>query len=240
MDVRPLSNQEPLSARRYQEQAKIVSDALVGDPVDHADLKSAEAAISPFDRKTTTDQLISNIRAANNGKPEVYLSTPITGGDRLYNYLESKQAHSKSELAPEDLGGYTSKVIISNCKHAHKIADELRKDGDQIVEPSQITLPGWDQTKYNANWTDFVSQLPLSKVEVCDGWQLSYGCLLEVRTALDKGIPVVDEHGKAVTREGAKEIVDQAVTDASGRGFTLGALSKVITDPLDTLPLELK
>jgi hypothetical protein len=172
------------------------------------------------------------------GAEKVYISTPITGGNKLYDFLEAEHVHSKKELDPNDLPAYDKQVVTVNCKHAHRIASKLRNQGVCAVEPSSIQFPGWSQTLYNQNWTRVVNEVPFSKVIVCDGWELSYGCLLEVRAALDKGIPVTDEHDHVIDKASALKKIADSSHHLVDKGFSVTHLSDALLAPIATLPME--
>ena len=84
-----------------------------------------------------------------------------------------------------------------------------------------------------------VRETPLVEIKVCDGWELSYGCLLDgARAGFDRGIAVVDEREKTMTRESAQHLVEASVARASNRGFDLSFLQPVLTAPWETVQLE--
>jgi hypothetical protein len=218
------------------EHASLVASALLNRAPLAANLRASESWLASLPRQHITDLLIDAVNQACNHQPDIYLSTPITGGPRLYAFLQSRNKRSKAELSPEEVVQYTQQVVKQNCTHAHAVAELLRQGGRSVIEPSQIGIPGWNQAHYNENWTAFVRELHLKELHVCDGWQLSYGCLLEVRAALDKGLPVLDESGKQLDRQQATRAVQRAVEQVS---FPLATLTKVLTAPMHSLPLEI-
>ena len=58
-----------------------------------------------------------------------------------------------------------------------------------VMDPSEITIPEWSQSHYAAHWDAVVKELA-SKVVLAPGWDFSTGCVLELKRALDKGIPI--------------------------------------------------
>ncbi len=211
--------------------------AMHGQRVGRRMLQGAQEFLAMLPRKETTNELIDSLQVGRHKAP-VYVSTPITGGNRLYDFLAEKGVESKKGLKIEDIPAYNSRVIAANCKRAKQVARQVRGTGAAAIEPAAISLPGWCQTKYNEHWTEVVRDLPLSKVVVCDGWQLSYGCLLEVRVALDRGLSVEDENGQRLTRESALDKVREAVSQRATQGFNLGPLERTLTEPFESLPME--
>lgn len=215
-----------------------VSRALLGHNPDHKE--QAETIVGLIPTETATALVISDVaRLDDPQKGMLYLSTPITGGKRLYEFLDKVGKHSKKELTEAESAAYKKEVIAANCSHADQIADALRGRGEQVFAPAEIGIPGWDQSTYNKHWMKCMQQLPLTGVTLCDGWQLSYGCLLEARTAYDRGLPVTDERGQELSRDQALEIVLRDARRAEQQGFHVGEIGKVLTAPLDSLPLEL-
>lgn len=215
-----------------------LASAMHGQSIARRVLQGAQEFLALLPQKETTQELIDCLQVGRHRAP-VYVSTPITGGNRLYDFLAEKGVTSKKELSIEDIPAYNSKVITANCSRAKQIAREVRRSGQDAIEPAAISLPGWCQTKYNQHWTEVVRDLPLSKVVVCDGWQLSYGCLLEVRVALDRGIPVEDERGRTLSRGAALDEVREAVSHRATQGFHLAPLERTLTEPFESLPMEI-
>lgn len=218
--------------------ARTVADQMFGEPPSPKALYQSELTLARMSQSDATTLLVDSLIKGEPDAPKVYISTPITGGNKLYDFLEAEHVHSKKELDASDLPAYDKQVITVNCKHAHRIATHLRNQGVCAVEPSSIQFPGWSQTLYNQNWTRVVNEVPFSKVIVCVGWELSYGCLLEVRAALDKGIPVTDEHDRPIDKASALKKISDSSHELVNKGFTLAHLSDALTAPFASLPME--
>ena len=119
----------PLEVRKAACQ---VGDALLCQTLDKVELKHSQQIVAGLDRKAATALMVGHIN--NSGlQGMAYVSTPITGGDRLYDFLESKNAKTKSELTPEALkeygeGGHRAKLQARgrNCR---------RNDGERQGRP---------------------------------------------------------------------------------------------------------
>ncbi len=218
--------------------ARMVAGRMFGETTDARSLYRSESSLSRMPQPEATSFLIDSLIQGEPKAEKVYISTPITGGNKLYEFLEAEHVHSRKELDPGDMHAYGKQVITVNCEHAHQIAEKLRSQGVCAVEPSSIQFPGWSQTLYNQNWTRVVNEVPFSQVIVCDGWELSYGCLLEVRAALDKGIPVSDEHNQPIDKKAALARIERSSAGLTDKGFTIGHLSDALTAPFATLPME--
>jgi hypothetical protein len=218
--------------------AKKVAQTMIGHDLSRRVMDEAQRTLAKMEQPVATDALVKSL-AQDMGHEAIYVSTPITGGTRYFNFLEQQGASSKEQLNQGQLTAYNMQVIAVNCNNAAKVADGLREQGHSAIEPSAISLPGWSQTQYNSNWMKVVNDLPSSKMLVCDGWEASYGCLLEVRSAFDKGIPVVDQHQRPISREDALKRVEKTTRELAERGFHVGLLSLALTAPVEQLPLEL-
>ena len=212
---------------------------MMGEDIPKDVLVRSEATLVSDKRELVTDLMVDSIKQRCHGKKATYVSTPITGGDRLFQFLEKHGVKSKKELDPATKADYAKEVIQANCEHAAGVNKEHRAAGETCLEVSSIAMPEWNQINYNEHWTEVVRDAPLEKVLVCDGWQLSYGCLLEVRNALDKGIPVTDEDGKIYDKNAAIQFVSDSKRSLESKGFQLGLLTQALTEPLSSLPMEL-
>ncbi len=218
-----------------------VADVLLGTQF-HPSRKAYASKVFALDQGQSTGQLVRHLRplASWNRQRFAYVSTPITGGERLYEYLASCGVKSKKDLTPEQMGGFYSKVIQANSRAAAEVSHRLRDHKVATLNPSAANFPGWKQTQYNANWTGLLQNLALDAVVLCPGWQLSYGCLLEVRSALDHDIPLKDDSLRPLSRKDLSEQVEAAVVKARARGFEVSDyLPKALTAPLQELPLEI-
>ena len=218
--------------------ARMVADQMFGEAPDPKRLYQSELTLARLGQTEATNLLVDSLVQGEPGAEKVYISTPITGGNKLYDFLEATNVRSKQELDPNDLPAYDQKVITVNCQHAHRISEKLRAQGICAVEPSSIQFPGWSQSLYNQNWTRVVHEVPFTKMIVCDGWELSYGCLLEVRAAIDKGIPVSDERNQPIDQAAALKRIQRSSTHLEHKGFRIAHLSQALTAPFATLPME--
>lgn len=218
--------------------ARTVADKMFGDSPNARSLYRSQTTLANMAQPEATTLLIDSLVQGEPQAEKVYISTPITGGNKLYEFLEAEKLRSRRDLRPEDMPAYESRVITVNCQRANRIAEKFRSQGVCAVEPSSIQFPGWSQTLYNKHWTRVVNEVPFSKVVVCDGWELSYGCLLEVRAAMDKGIPVADEHNRPIDKQSALARIKQSSASLEDKGFTMGHLSDALTAPFATLPME--
>lgn len=126
-----------------------------------------------------------------NGRPMTYVSTPITGGRKKFDFLTEKGVLEKNQLDQQARNEFVAKVIQSNTDRVFHVAEALRQEpGHEVVmDPAEITIPEWSQAQYSAHW-DAVVQHLASRIVLVPDWHLSQGCVLELNRALSKGIPI--------------------------------------------------
>ncbi len=212
--------------------------ALLGQHVAIGERSKHSIELAEAPQAQTTRAVLQNLTQQTKDFKTVYVSTPITGGARLYEFLEDKGVTSKAELKGEDKAAYGREVVKPNVRTAEKRAEKLRQSGLAVINPTAVAIPKWGQTDYNRNWVEVLNKVNLAAVMLCPGWQLSYGCLLEVRTALDRGVPVNDEKDRPITREKALARVTQAVNQVREKGLKVADLPKVLTEPFESLAME--
>lgn len=212
--------------------------ALLGQHVAIGERSKHSRELAEAPQQQTTKAVLQNLTAETKDYKTVYVSTPITGGQRLYDFLEERGVASKNELPPADRAAYAREVVKANVRKAEKRAEQLRSSGMAVINPTAVAIPKWGQTDYNRNWVEVLSKINLAAVMLCPGWQLSYGCLLEVRTALDRGVPVNDEKNRPVTRDNALRRVTAAVNEVREKGMKVADLPKVLTEPFESLAME--
>lgn len=171
-------------------------------------------------REEFTQQFIGACREFANGRPITYMSTPVTGGTRKYDFLADRGKRSKSQLAEQEQADFARDVIGGNTDQAFSIAECLRDVPELglVMDPSEISMPGWTQQMYLEHWLDVVHQLA-DRVVVAPGWEVSKGCVYEVRDALEKGVPVETAHGKPLDRETVLACISGEVQRLSQAGF---------------------
>lgn len=125
------------------------------------------------------------------GSPMTYISTPITGGLKKFDLLERLGVSDKKDLDSKGKSRFVQDVILGNTHRAFRIAESVRLEPgyDKVMDPSEITIPEWSQSHYAAHWDAVVKELA-SRVVLAPGWDYSSGCILELKRALDKGIPI--------------------------------------------------
>lgn len=225
-----VSRPVPLGIPAYR-----ASRALLGHDRHPASLSYLSRSLEDKTQPEISDQVMKSLRPSvdRRGK-SVYLSTPITGGVRLYESMVAYGVTSKNELSRDQ----REAVMKHNITASERTADKLRQKGCTTLNPTAMNVNKWTQSHYNKHWLTLLNNLSFDSLRLCAGWQLSYGCLLEIRTALDRGLEVRDEQGVELNRSRAQRRVEHATTWATNHGFEVKELRRVLTAPLETLALE--
>jgi hypothetical protein len=138
--------------------------------------------------------LLSAYRTMLPIRSATYVAIPMTTGPRFLEWWE--RAGSALEFGSRAYENeWRHQVLLPNLAAAAPAVDGLRsRVGGPLIDPSKLeAVSGWTQRDYHYFWqlviTEFVTQ-----VVVLNGWELSIGSVKEVRTAVLRGICVLDEN----------------------------------------------
>lgn len=166
----------------------VVARTLNGkDEVDNDGARQAGKMPQPEFTKLYVEAALEQL----DGRPMTYVSTPITGGRKKFELFEDLGVKDKTEFDKSGKKRFVKDVIVANTNRAYRISEAVRENQDygMVMDPSEITIPEWSQSHYAAHWDAVVKELA-SKVVLAPGWDFSSGCILELKRALDKGVPV--------------------------------------------------
>lgn len=205
-------------------------------PVDVPTDAITESTASPTDpiEKTSKRPLpvsahahLRNLRPdARHERPDafvVYLSTPITTGPRLLDWLA---ANRSSDLSSGATGGgadgveiVREEVITENLARLEPLRDRVNSQwpGCELIDPTDLTVPGWSQWEYHRFWVEVLNLL-VDHVVFADGWELSTGCTIEYVTSLRAGISMEDSRGRRIEPEDAARRLREAARVLSEAG----------------------
>lgn len=153
----------------------------------------------------------------------VYLSTPITTGPRLLDWLIANRDTSTSELS-SDAEIVREEVIAENLAQLGPLRDRVRTHwpAAQLIDPTELTVPDWSQWEYHRFWVEVLNRF-VDRIVFADGWELSTGCTVEYATGLRAAIPMEDARGKPITPADAARRFREAaeVLAAAGRDSSI-------------------
>jgi hypothetical protein len=162
----------------------------------------------------TSEHLLAAYSSALAPRSALYISTPITSGERFLTwaakYLGS--AVSVDEAIRLHREEHTREVVEPNVLHAAKVAEHARARSQfPVINPARVPhINGWRQADWIAFWEKVIQECCLA-VMALDGWELSFGCAHEVVFALEHGIPVYSERHEQLSLEAIKNQLSAAL-----------------------------
>lgn len=148
----------------------------------------------------TNEHLLQAFEAAGASSGVVYVSVPITSGLREIALLDELGVPS-SELRQQFRDRWRREVVEPNERDALEHAGQARvaNPGLLVVDPSRLTVMGWEQDDYNGFWIKLMERHAVRVVAV-PGWEFSRGARGEVSLGIALGHPVTDEAGTVLDR----------------------------------------
>lgn len=109
----------------------------------------------------------------------VYVSTPITSGQRFADWSSSR-AMEFDLSHPETYREFLREVLEPNSEHARTVIKELRtRFNKPLIDPTALKdIEGWIQDDYRYFWAKVIEQYA-GTVVFLNGWQYSNGCAYE-------------------------------------------------------------
>ena len=140
----------------------------------------------------------------------VYLSTPITTGERFLEWrrnLGEHLSHSESTYARE----LKQQVIEENLRRAKPLRGRLEEQFERrsIIDPTELEVEGWGQSDYHRFWLEVLDRY-VDTVVLADGWSFSTGCTLEFAFALSRGLTCLDSDLELIDAIRAAELLGAA------------------------------
>lgn len=138
-------------------------------------------------------------RAAGADDGSVYLSVPITSGQRELKLMAALRC-SSDQLRSDHREQWVADVLRPNEENAAGYARRLREmlPHQLVINPAELNVPGWSQHDYAGFWEAFVERFA-ARVVLAPGWEFSRGARAEVRLAIRLSLPILDMNGSALT-----------------------------------------
>ena len=131
----------------------------------------------------------------------VYLSTPVTTGERYYYWVKNGGDPCKP----------SRNVINDNTEFAYSTALYLRETTQKgVINPAAFYQESWTQEMYLSFWVDVIKHFA-SEVRLNAGWEFSNGCTYEYCAAIEAGIPCFGIDGKKIDVPRAIELISVAI-----------------------------
>jgi hypothetical protein len=173
------------------------------------------------------DHLLQAMHAAGvHRRNVVYVSVPITSGEREIALLDETGLRSSLELRTTKPDTWRERVLEPNSQDADRRATAVRSAAwvphdFVVVDPSRITVQGWEQDDYNRFWVRLMEEHVRYLVST-PGWQFSRGARTEVGYALtfsDATLEIVDVTGTPLSPTGIRASAEEARRGLMQRGW---------------------
>lgn len=150
----------------------------------------------------------------------VYVSQPITTGP-VYVGLRRSSALREAEIkaAAARANRDSSRALVARVRAAFP--------GTDVLDPSEYEEDGLEQHGYHALWQQ-VLEAYVRTVVFSDGWQYSVGCCIELETALDRGLEVLDAALSPLAPAAAADLVAAALPELSAAGIDVGPVRRAL------------
>lgn len=140
-----------------------------------------------------------------NPSSAVYLSTPVTTGERFYRWVKDGG----------DSNAPSRSIIHDNTEIANSTAQHLRETTKKsVINPACFYQESWTQEMYLSFWVDVIKRFA-SEVWLNAGWEFSNGCTYEYCAAIEAGIPCFGIDGQKIDVPRAIELISVAIEKMS-------------------------
>jgi hypothetical protein len=130
-------------------------------------------------RQREIDSLLNMLGTVIADRSAVYVSTPITSGQRFAEWSSTRDV--EFDLShPETYLEFKREVLDPNSEHARGIIENLRGLFSRaLIDPTALMdIVDWTQDDYRVLWGRVI-ELYAQTVVFLDGWQFSNGCTYE-------------------------------------------------------------
>ncbi len=191
---------------------------------------------SSFPPKTTRareiDSLLNALGCVIVDRSAVYVSTPITSGQRFAHWSSNRDI--EFDLShPETYLEFKREVLEPNSEHARGIIKNLRSLFAQaLIDPTALRdIEGWVQDDYRVLWAKVIEQYA-DTVVFLDGWQYSNGCTYEFLVAhrMTPRPLILQERLEPLTLEGGIHLVKQAIAELQNSKLPTDFLQQVLNE----------
>lgn len=152
-----------------------------------------------------TNNFFTTIKNLFGGNEIVYVSTPITTGERFIQWYGTI-----GKNIDEDSRKYNYKkkknVIYPNIRNAREYIKNIKKATNKvIIDPTNLenTMLQWSQNEFYQFWDRVIEDL-VDEVIFLDGWEYSIGCCHEYLSAIENNIKAYNQNMEEINLIEAK------------------------------------
>ncbi len=183
-------------------------------------------------------------------KEVVYISSPISSGKRLYDYMDACKC-STLEEAKKDWNEFFACVMLPNIEDGEDLSKALAEKSEGVViAPTSFenkNVKSWRQNEYMSMWISVIDR-HVNRLVMIDGWEYSNGsseefmwaALMQMGFSSRKNIEIVDARGEILTLDQGLNLLSNALADMQKRGFQAKTIENVITMLLEAKTLSLQ
>lgn len=191
---------------------------------------------SNFPPNTTHEQEIESVlnilRSVIVEHSAVYISTPITSGQRFALWLSNRDV--EFDLShPETYLEFKRQVLEPNSEHARGVISVLRTlFSKTLIDPTAVPdIDGWLQDDYRVLWGKVI-ELYADTVVFLDGWQYSSGCVYEffVANGVTPRLTILQENVQPLPLATGIHLVKSAVRELQKSKLPTSFLQQVLTE----------
>jgi hypothetical protein len=176
------------------------------------------------------NSLLNVLRCVIVDRSAVYVSTPITSGQRFAQW--SSHRDIEFDLShPETYLEFKREVLDPNSEHARVIIKDLRiRFSQALIDPTALRdIEGWVQDDYRVLWGKVIERYA-DTVVFLDGWQYSNGCAYEflVANRMTPRPSILNEELQPLTLEEGIGLVKQAILELQNSKLPTDFLQQVL------------
>ncbi|MFL6128697.1 MAG: hypothetical protein ACJ73E_06495 [Mycobacteriales bacterium] len=148
----------------------------------------------------------------------VYVSQPITTGPVYVGLRRSAELDEEVLKAAAKLANReSSRALLARVRAAFA--------GQDVLDPSEYEEDGLAQHGYHSLWQQVIETYAKTVV-FADGWQFSVGCCVELESALDSGVAVLDAALQPLPPAVAAELIAAALPELAEADLDVGPVRR--------------
>jgi hypothetical protein len=159
-----------------------------------------------------TDSFFTIVKDLFKGNEIVYISTPITTGERFIHWYDSV-GKNLDKYNNEYIQSFQKNVVCQNVINAKEFIKNLKKSTNKvIIDPTNIenTFSQWSQDNFYKFWDRIIKNL-VDEIIFLDGWEYSIGCCYEYLSAVANDIKVYNQSMEILDFEEAKRKISASI-----------------------------
>ncbi|AKL94976.1 hypothetical protein CACET_c15270 [Clostridium aceticum] len=146
------------------------------------------------------------------GNELLYISTPITTGQRFIDWYDSigKNLDRESRKYSKEM---KNNVVYPNIENAKKCIENIRKATNKlIIDPTNLEddLLQWTQDEFYQFWDRVIKDL-VDEIVFLDGWEYSIGCCHEYLSAVENNIKAYNSNMEVLSLAEAKRKMSMSI-----------------------------